>query len=477
MAKVHPGGRAGGVVSGRQLAEVASTNTVENPPVVTKGKEQITAFEGRLPIEPKARLKLTHEQIEALSKVTEPGPVTSVPGLPPPPQVSGRLIVVNKGAPSANGEHFGPKNDSSIMLMSLKTGQVKTLPSAMGPHEIAMSPNGKLGVAPNYGRQTNYAPVEKGGGREVTLLDLEHETTRVIPLPGGEAGFFRPHGVAWIDDDRVVLTSEGKGKDISSGYLIVLNVKTGELEAEHKLDQAGTHLVRLSPDGKSFFATNMVSGSLSVVNRETGKVSAIPTGPGAEGMEITPDGKKLWVLNFGVPPGTPVQQGKGDISVIDLATMKVEKTIPMPSAAVLHDHDHDHGEGHVHGDDDHDACNPVRVVFGVEDGRNVAYVSNRGSNDVSVVDAETGKELARTDMQIPAIGPNGPEYGKSSVPVLPTPHPTEPYYYVANSYSGVVTVVDRDDWGIAGFYKAGNKPDPLVFVNDPPEPTKPVDWK
>jgi hypothetical protein len=49
-------------------------------------------------------LTFTQAQIEALFKVQEPGPIASVPGVPAPPSVSGRLVIVNKGWPSENGE-------------------------------------------------------------------------------------------------------------------------------------------------------------------------------------------------------------------------------------------------------------------------------------------------------------------------------------------------------------------------------------
>src|SRR5439155_21588564 len=107
MSKVNPGSRV--VVSKPPEVTAQSPAT----PAAKTDAARVSTFDGvAADVKAHARLTLTHEQIEALAKVTTPGPVTSVPGIPAPPQVPGRLIVVNKGAPSANGEHFGPANDS-----------------------------------------------------------------------------------------------------------------------------------------------------------------------------------------------------------------------------------------------------------------------------------------------------------------------------------------------------------------------------
>ena len=54
---------------------------------------------------------------------------------------SGTLLVLNK-------------SDNTVSLINVATKtSVATIPTGAGPHEVAVSPNGKLAVIANYGTQ------------------------------------------------------------------------------------------------------------------------------------------------------------------------------------------------------------------------------------------------------------------------------------------------------------------------------------
>ena len=66
---------------------------------------------------------------------------------------SGTLIVLNK-------------SDNNVSLINLATKKaVATIPTGVGPHEVAVSPNGKIAVVANYG--TGQAP-----GSSLTVIDV-----------------------------------------------------------------------------------------------------------------------------------------------------------------------------------------------------------------------------------------------------------------------------------------------------------------
>ncbi|MPZ33998.1 MAG: hypothetical protein GEV13_23920 [Rhodospirillales bacterium] len=89
--------------------------------------------------------------------------------------------------------------------------------------------------------------------------------------------------------------------------------------------------VRISPDGRNFFVADMIADGVHVVDGDSFKqVAFVATGIGAHGLYPSRDGKLLYVANRGSnkvagPPG-----GKGNVSVIDFATLKVVQTWPLP---------------------------------------------------------------------------------------------------------------------------------------------------
>jgi DNA-binding beta-propeller fold protein YncE len=89
--------------------------------------------------------------------------------------------------------------------------------------------------------------------------------------------------------------------------------------------------IRISPDGKVFFVADMQADGVYVVDgdslRQTG---FIPTGKGAHGLYPSRDGTKLYVTNRGAHENDIKPHGPGSVSIIDFASRKVERTIPIP---------------------------------------------------------------------------------------------------------------------------------------------------
>jgi len=79
-------------------------------------------------------------------------------------------------------------------------------------------------------------------------------------------------------------------------------------------------MVRLSPDGSRAYVTSRgAEGTLSVIYlNEHREPSVIETGPGAEGLTVTSDGREVWVLN---------RQGT-TISVVDTQSLRVVDEFP-----------------------------------------------------------------------------------------------------------------------------------------------------
>jgi len=316
---------------------------------------------------------------------------------------TGTLIVLNKSAANAS-------------LIDLATGRiVATLPTGEGPHEAAVSPDGRQAVVTNYGGRTP--------GSTLTLIDVAAaKVAGTIDLGDHR----RPHGVAWLPDGRhLAVTAE------ASKALLIVNVPESRVAAAIPTDQEVSHMVVVTPDGKRAFVANIGSGSVTAINLEArSTLKTIPTGAGAEGIALTPDGRALWVTN----------READTVSVIDTATLDIAAT--MPSAAF-----------------------PIRAAV-TPDGR-WALVSHARSGDLAVFDAKSLKERARVTMSLESSGADGRlfggQFGKSPVPIGILVHPDGRRAYVANANADVVAIVDLETWKVVGLLKAGKEPDGMAY--------------
>jgi YVTN family beta-propeller protein len=144
---------------------------------------------------------------------------------------SGTLLVLNK-------------SDNTVSLIDLANRKVvATVPTGIGPHEVAVSPNGKLAVVANYGAQTP--------GSSLTVIDIPaKKVLKTIEL--GE--YRRPHGIVWLKGDEVALTAE------ANKALLVVDVNTGKVLSNVVTDQNVSHMVVVSPKHAKAFVANIGSG-------------------------------------------------------------------------------------------------------------------------------------------------------------------------------------------------------------------------
>ena len=91
--------------------------------------------------------------------------------------------------------------------------------------------------------------------------------------------------------------------------------------------------LRFGPDGKTVYIAEMMTGGVHVIDPESfTRRGFIPTGVGAHGITISRDAKRMFIANRGTTqlPGRAQPGGEGSLSIFDLATNTVTKTIPVP---------------------------------------------------------------------------------------------------------------------------------------------------
>jgi len=199
------------------------------------------------------------------------------------------------------------QQSDTVTLVDLKTMEAyRNVPVVAGPHEAAVSPDGRRVLVTNYNKQ--------GVGQQKTLS--------LIALPGGDTiktidlGEYRaPHDVRWVDGSRVVVTVEG------SQALLLVNVESGAVERVFKTDAGVSHMLALSTDRTRLYCSNMRDGSVSAFDFKTGqKIQDVKTGKECEGVGVTPDGRWVWAGN----------RAEDTISIIDTKSLEVTKRIQSP---------------------------------------------------------------------------------------------------------------------------------------------------
>ena len=171
---------------------------------------------------------------------------------------------------------IGNKGEDTVSFVDLATGrELGRAATGRMPHEIAVSPDGERAAVVAY------------GGRSIDIFDVaSREKLRTIDLAPNEG----PHGIAWLDDGRIIATTE------RSRSLTIVDTARGDAVSAVPTDQQGTHMVAVSPDGRRAFTANIGSGTVSVIDLAAGrKLRDIAVGGRPEGIALTPDGATLWV--------------------------------------------------------------------------------------------------------------------------------------------------------------------------------------
>ncbi len=194
-----------------------------------------------------------------------------------------------------------------------------------------------------------FAYVTNGGDNTVTVIDTAARS-HVATIPVGQF----PHGLRFSPDGKEVYVANLKGGTVSvidtASQKEIAQVPTGKGPA-----QTG-----FTPDGRLAFASLSGENAIAVIDPETRKViRKVEVGTVPIQLYATPDSRTLLVAN----QGTRKMPGK-TVSMIDLETFKVVKTVVTGAGA--------HG------------------VVVDRDGR-YAYVTNIYANSVSVLDVKDRK--------------------------------------------------------------------------------------
>ncbi|WP_199200593.1 YVTN family beta-propeller repeat protein [Alkalicaulis satelles] len=300
---------------------------------------------------------------------------------------SERLLIVNKSG-------------DSLAITDARTYETLALaPTQHEPHEVAVSPDGRTAYVSDYGSSERR-------GNTVTVVDIATgEVTATWDLGANLA----PHGIAVSQDGtRVWVTTE------ASQTVVELDSASGDILTVWETGQEVSHMVTPSVDETRLFVTNLGSGSLTVIDRRDDAVTTIVTGAGAEGVDVTPDGREVWVTN----------RAEHTISVLDAQTL--EELAKFEAGGQV----------------------PIRVKFTPDGAR--AFVSNALSNSMTVFDAAS-RELIHTI-----------DVGALPVGILMSPDGAR--VFVANTRDDKVSVFDAQTYELIDEIFPGREPDGMAWA-------------
>jgi DNA-binding beta-propeller fold protein YncE len=171
---------------------------------------------------------------------------------------------------------------NTASVVDIATGELRaTYETGPGPHEVAISHDGRWAVISVYGDRTSI-------GHSLLVLDLKGENApRSIEM----GDLKRPHGVRFLPgDQKLVVTSEATQK------VAVVNFAKGTVDTAIETNQATTHMVVIDAPGKRAFTTNISAKSVSVLDlvRDT-LIRNIDIGQRIEGIALNPDASEVWL--------------------------------------------------------------------------------------------------------------------------------------------------------------------------------------
>ena len=285
---------------------------------------------------------------------------------------------------------------------------VLKLPTGLGPHEVAVSPDGRTAYVSNFGRYSVYPAGDTEhdkAGHTITVIDLVDRKVKTTFDLGTHTG---PHGMTVSHDGKLVwVTTE------TPQAVLELDSATGKILHVWNTNQERSHMIVATPNETKFYVTNTVSGSVSVIDRATSEVKVVSTGPGTEGIAISPDGKEVWAAS----------RLDDKISVISTATDTIVAAFPSG------------GKG------------PKRMDF-TPDGTQV-WVTNPSSNQTTVFDAHARELLASLTLSKSPSGVYISSDGRRA--------------YITNAVANELTFIDVMSRKIVNTMPIGSDPDGVAW--------------
>ena len=313
---------------------------------------------------------------------------------------------------------IGVQQDGSIIVPSNQVLRPAGTTTQLGqrPVDMALSPDGKL--------------IAMVTVKSTYLLDAK--TMKIL------ANFDRTGrsvaGVVFSPDGKEVYYSIGYGQSIGHATIGSNNEVTVQTPIPTG-DNTFPGALSISPDGKTLYVALFGTNSLGIVDLANGKLTSVAVGSTPFGAYVTPDGRYVFVSNWGgaMPtsastvdsqfPNIEVDEETGatltgTVSVYDVETGKVVKEIEV-------------------------GLHPTAIAFNSDSSH--AYVANSNDDTVSDIEIEEMEQVKQI-----LVRPNaGLPFG--SMPNALAVSSDGSKLYVANGGNNAIAIVDLASSKVEGF--------------------------
>jgi len=281
------------------------------------------------------------------------------------------------------------KRGDTLSKIDLETGEeILRRESCANPHELATSPD------------SAHVAVACYGGTRVDIFSAA-TLERLVSIDLNEDA--RPHGIVWMPDGTLYATAEGR----ESIFRIEGALSNAPSLREYSTGREGSHMVAVAPDENTAWTTDLGSRTVTRIDLVSGAAMSVAVGEEPEGIALTPTGDTLWVSArgsnqaFALDPDTmeireTVETGRfplrlairpqgdvaitsdlmdGTLSVIDLETAEVVRSIPVSSPDRAQDR--------------------FQVTILWSRNGSTIYVAETASNTIAEIDYHAGEVLRR----------------------------------------------------------------------------------
>jgi YVTN family beta-propeller protein len=235
---------------------------------------------------------------------------------------------------------IGSTVTNELLFLDIRNGAKKqVVRDIIDPYHVGFSPNGKWFVTTAY--RLDHVDIFHADGFRLAgrifidslpshmAFDAESKTVFVTLQQSGRLAAFdlatqtlkwnvpvgnTPAGALMLPDNKHLLVAM-TGED----GVVIVNPDDGSVTGRLKTGK-GAHNFWPKGDGRHWFLTNRVEGTVSLIDTAEMKVIAsikVPGGPDC--MDITPDGKELWVT----------QRFLRRVAIVDIEQLKMVASIPV----------------------------------------------------------------------------------------------------------------------------------------------------
>lgn len=191
----------------------------------------------------------------------------------------------------------------ATLLEAVTYKTLTTLPTGEGPHEIAVSKDGRYAYVAISG------PREKPGN-SITVLDLKQ---RVVKTSFNLGEYALPHDLKTSSDGALLWVTCAPSQTV-----LEIATATGEMKRSWKTGQEGGWMLAATPDDRKLYVANFEGKSISVIDRSNNLVHTIPVSGGQMAFDVAPNGREVWAGNY----------ENNRIAVIAVASDSIVKTFP-----------------------------------------------------------------------------------------------------------------------------------------------------